>query len=312
MTAIETSSMPPGTGSSRPGDGRAPITQRGPRLAGKTAVVTGAARGIGRAIAVAFAEQGADIMGIDIAGPVSPASEAEPATREDLDETGRLVTEQGRRFVPVVADVRDLDALRKAADDAEREFGRIDILVGNAGIQTFVPLLAMDDAHWHDVIDVNLTGYANTLRAFAQKMAARKRGRIILVASGQGRHGTKNASSYSASKWGVIGLMKSAALELGPYGITVNCIEPGLVDTKLTCNPTRLAAAIEEVEHVEQAPADEARARRDLARKSPMHVPWLAPEDIAPVAVFLASDEAQRVSGATYDVNAGDSATYTA
>jgi SDR family mycofactocin-dependent oxidoreductase len=300
------------TASTQQDPSTATITQHGPRLSGRKAVVTGAARGIGRAIAVAFAEQGADVMGIDIAGPVSPASEAEPATREDLDETGRRVEAQGRRFIAVVADVRNLDALKNAADRATREFGDLDIVVANAGIQTFVPILEMNDAQWHDLIDVNLNGCANTIRAFAPPMVARKRGRIILVASGQGRHGTKNASSYSASKWGVIGLMKSVALELAPHGITVNCIEPGLVQTKLTCNPTRLAAAIEEVEHIEHAPGDAGRAEHDLSRKNPMHVPWLQPEDVAPVAVFLASDEAHRVCGATYDVNAGDSATYTA
>ena len=291
-----------------------PITQTGKRLGGKTAVVTGAARGIGRAIAVAFAQQGADVMGIDICGAVSPASEAQAATRQDLDGTAALVKAQGRRFVPYVGDVRDIRTLREAAKLAKSDFGHLDIVVANAAIQTYAPLLSMDDRQWTDVIDVNLNGYAHTIRAFAPLLVERGGGRVILIASGQGRHGTKNASSYSTSKWAVIGLMKCAALELGEHRITVNCIEPGLTDTALTRNPTRWKAAIAEVERTSAPPENpsEEEVKRELAKKSPMKLPWLQPQDIAPVAVFLASDEAHFVSGATYDVTAGDSANWTA
>jgi NAD(P)-dependent dehydrogenase (short-subunit alcohol dehydrogenase family) len=284
------------------------------RLQGKTAVITGSARGIGRAIAAAFAEQGADVMGIDICGPVSGASEAAPATPQDLDETGRMVKSFGRKFVGVQADVRDIEALRRAAKRIAGELGRLNIVVANAGIQTYASLLDMTDAQWKDVLDVNLTGYANTIRAFAPLLVERGGGRILMIASGQGRHGTKNAASYSTSKWGVIGLMKCAALDLGEHKITVNCIEPGLTDTALTRNPTRWKAAIAEVERTkppEQTPSEEEVAR-EMAKKSPMKIPWLQPQDIAPVAVFLASDEAHGVSGATYDVTAGDSANWTA
>jgi NAD(P)-dependent dehydrogenase (short-subunit alcohol dehydrogenase family) len=288
--------------------------QRKGRLEGKTAVITGAARGIGRAIAVAFAAEGADVLGIDLAGTVSPISEAAPSTRADFDETGRLVAQYGRRFVPVVADVRDMDALRKAAARATQEFGKIDIVVANAAIQTMKPLLEMDDREWRDVIDVNLNGYANTARAFGPALVQRKSGRIIMIASRQGRQGWKNGSSYSSSKWGIIGLMKSLSLELADKGVTVNCIEPGLVDTPLTRNPIRLRGAMMEIEHSENAPQNPPvdQVAAGLAKQSPMHLPWLNPSDIAPVAVFLASDEAGRVSGSTYDVTAGDSAHYTA
>jgi len=288
--------------------------QRKGRLEGKTAVITGAARGIGRALAVAFAAEGADIMGIDLAGPVSGVSEASPSTQADFEETARLVKGYGRRFIPVVADVRDMKALRLAAARANQEFGKIDIVVANAAIQTMKPLLEMSDHDWSDVIDVNLNGYANTIRAFGPSLVQRKSGRILMIASRQGRQGWKNGSSYSSSKWGIIGLMKSVALELADKGITVNCIEPGLVDTPLTRNPVRLRGALMEINHTEDAPQnpsiDEVAA--GLAKQSPMHLPWLNPSDIAPVAVFLASDEASRISGSTYDVTAGDSAHYTA
>jgi NAD(P)-dependent dehydrogenase (short-subunit alcohol dehydrogenase family) len=194
---------------------------RGSALTGKVAVVTGAARGIGRAIAVEFAANGADVVLIDIAGPVSMASDAKPATPEDLEETLRQVQAYGRKGETLRLDIRDLDALRKAADRVDATYGKIDIVVADAAIQRWKPLLEMQDAEWHDVIDNNLNGTANTIRAFAPKMVVKRRGRIIVLSSMQGKHGTKNASSYSASKWGILGLMKSAALELGVRAPTV-------------------------------------------------------------------------------------------
>jgi NAD(P)-dependent dehydrogenase (short-subunit alcohol dehydrogenase family) len=303
-----------GSGSAAQGDRTEPLGRPRGILQGKCAVVTGAARGIGRAIAEAFAAQGADVMGIDIAGPVSAISEAQPATRADLEETGRLVQQHGRRFLPWVGDVRDMANLRAAAAEAGKQFGKLDIVVADAAIQTMKPLLQMSDAEWRDVIDVNLNGYANTIRAFGPQLVAQRSGRIILVASRQGRQGWKYGSSYSASKWGVIGLMKSAALELAESGVTVNCVEPGLVDTALTRNPTRLHYALVETEHSQDVPKEPSleQVAAQLARQSPMRIPWLQPRDIAPVVVFLASDEAHRVSGATYDVTAADGAHYTA
>jgi NAD(P)-dependent dehydrogenase (short-subunit alcohol dehydrogenase family) len=174
---------------------------RGSALGGKTAVVTGAARGIGRAIAVEFAANGADVVVIDIAGPVSVASDAKPATPADLEETLRQVKAYGRRGEAIKLDIRDLDALRKAADKIEATYGRIDVVVADAAIQRWKPLLEMQDAEWRDVIDNNLNGTANTIRAFAPKMVPHRRGRIIVLSSMQGKHGTRNASSYSASKW---------------------------------------------------------------------------------------------------------------
>ncbi len=203
-------------------------------LAGKVAVVTGAARGIGRAIAVELAANGADIVLIDIAGPVSPASNAKPATPGELAETERQVKALGRRAISIKADIRDIGALRRAADRTVSEFGKVDVVVANAAIQRWKPLLEMEDSDWRDVIDNNLNGTANTVRAFAPKLVAQKSGRMILVSTLQGKHGTAGASSYSASKWGIMGLMKSAAMEFGKYGVTVNCILPGLVAPALT------------------------------------------------------------------------------
>ncbi len=282
------------------------------RLAGRAAIVTGAARGIGRATAVAFAREGADVMGIDIAGPVSPTLEVEPATPEDLMETGRLVQAAGAHWREARLDQRDLPALRAAAQDARAAFGRLDILFANAGIQTFKPILDWEDADWRDTIDVNLTGTCNAIRAVAPLMVQNGGGRIILTSSTQGRHGTKYGAAYSASKWGLIGLMKSAALELGEHAITVNAVIPGLIDTPLTRHRQRYAQAVGDLSSKQPTEALEAEAKAKLTARSPLGVPWIEPEAIAPVVVFLASDEAYMVSGATYDVTGGDSANYTA
>jgi NAD(P)-dependent dehydrogenase (short-subunit alcohol dehydrogenase family) len=282
------------------------------RLRGKAAIITGAARGIGRATAVAFARAGADVMGIDIAGPVSSTLDVVPATTDELAETGRLVGAAGARWCEARLDQRDLAALRAAAEKANATFGRLDILFANAGVQGFKAILDWDDADWHDTIDVNLTGTCNAIRAVTPYLVKNGGGRIIVTSSTQGRHGTKYGAAYSASKWGIIGLMKSAALEFGQYGITVNAVIPGLIDTALTRHHDRYAQAADDFKSNKPTAALEAEAKAKLIAKSPFGIPWIEPEAIAPIVVFLASDEAYMVSGATYDVTGGDSANYTA
>jgi len=155
----------------------------------------------------------------------------------------------------------------------------------------------MEDPDWHIQIDVDLTGTANAIRAFAPAMVKRGGGRIIVTTSTQGRNGTFNGAAYSASKWGVIGLMKSAALELGRYGITVNARVPGLIDTPLTRHEERNGQALQVVGKTPSGDIkrDEEDARRGLQAKSPLSVPWIDPEDVAPAVVFLASDAARMV-----------------
>jgi NAD(P)-dependent dehydrogenase (short-subunit alcohol dehydrogenase family) len=283
-------------------------------LQDRVAVVTGAARGIGRACAVALARAGADVAGIDIAGPASPILDVDPATADDLARTGKAVEEAGRRWLAITADQRDIGALADAAAQVTQAWDGIDILFANAGIQAFKPLLEMTDPDWHDQIDVNLTGTANVLRVFAPLLVERGGGRIIISSSTQGQHGTKNGAAYSASKWGLLGLMKSAALELGVYGITVNAVVPGLIDTPLTRHEDRYAQAISEAggRPSGDAAEDERSAVAALTAKTPLGVPWISPEDVAPVVVFLASDGARMVSGTSFAVTGGDSAHVTA
>lgn len=285
-------------------------TQPSSLLQGRVAFITGAARGIGRAIAVDMAAHGADIVAFDIAAKPSPITEYPPATPDDLAETGRLVQEHGRRFLSIIGDQRDIAALRAAADRVMQEFGRVDIVVIDAAIQVFQPLIEMTDAQWHDVIDVNLNGTANVIRAFGPALVKQGRGgRIITLASMQGRHGFRDGSSYSASKWGIIGLTKTAALELGKHKITVNAVIPGLVDTPLTRNQPRWREAVEDA--TGKKPQGEVTEQQVVSARlvrAPLGVPWLQPQDIAPAAVFLASDLAALVTGACYDVTAGDAA----
>ena len=284
------------------------LPNRGSSLAGKVAVVTGAARGIGRAIAVEFAANGADVVALDIAGPVSPTADAIPATEDELEETVAQIQHYGRRATAVKADIRDIATLRQIADQVEHEYDKIDIVVANAAIQGWKPLMEMDDMDWRDQIENNLNGTANTVRAFGPKLVARNRGRLILLSSMQGREGTKGGASYSASKWGILGLMKSAALELGQYNVTVNAILPGLVGTALTYNEQRFRAAIAQSNRTPTTnpTAQEAWAAR--APTVPLQVGWLQPEDISPVAVYLASDAAALVTGAEFAVKGGDAA----
>lgn len=282
-------------------------------LQGKVAVVTGAARGIGRATAVALALEGADIVGIDICAPVCRSFGVKPASPEELNQTGKMVQEAGSRWLSIILDQRNLTALREAAVQAENTFGGIDILFANAGVQGFKPLLDMEDLDWHTHIDVNLTGTANAIRAFAPAIVKRGAGRIIVTSSTQGQHGTKNGSAYSASKWGIIGLMKSAALEFGKYGITVNAVIPGLINTSLTRHEERYEQALQEAGREPTGTSvDEEEARKILIAKTPLGIPWIEPEEVAKIVVFLASDAARMVSGATFDITAGDSAHNTA
>jgi NAD(P)-dependent dehydrogenase (short-subunit alcohol dehydrogenase family) len=166
----------------------------------------------------------------------------------------------------------------------------------------------MDDADWRDVIDNNLNGTANTIRAFAPHMVKQNRGRIIVLSSMQGKHGTSGASSYSASKWGILGLMKSASMELGKYNITVNAILPGLVDTELTRYDARLSNSIGE--SIPNPPKDPTvkQAWDTRAPTVPLRVGWLQPDDVSPVAVFIASDAAAMATGAEFEMTGGDSA----
>jgi NAD(P)-dependent dehydrogenase (short-subunit alcohol dehydrogenase family) len=283
------------------------------RLQGKIALVTGAARGIGRSVAVAFAREGASVVGLDIACRASAIQRYTIPTEADLVETGRLVEQAGGRWRPELADIRDYPRLQEIVAATERDVGPIAILAAIAGIQSFKPLLELEEADWQDQLDINLTGTLNCIRAVASAMASRKHGRIIVTSSTQGRHGMRDGAGYSASKWALLGLMKSAALEFGEFGITVNAVIPGLIDTELTRNESRYTQALKEAKggKVPEPPL-EPKVVEALTQKTPLGVPWIDPDDVAPAYVYLASDDARMVTGAALDITGGDSAHNTA
>jgi NAD(P)-dependent dehydrogenase (short-subunit alcohol dehydrogenase family) len=280
-------------------------------LDGKSALVTGAARGIGQAVCAALAAAGADVMGLDICAVAAPNLAYPPATEGQLEQTGKMVEGAKRHWIPVKADIRDTKGMRAAVERAVKEFGKLDIVVANAGIQAYGPFASSSEEDWNNVIDINVRGTANTMRAALPHMLSRKYGRIVIVSSGQGRHGFKNGSAYSASKWGLIGLMKSVAWEVGKDGITVNCVEPGLVDTPLTRNPGRWRELIRTAGKEAPEIPTEQEAVAASGPSSVMGIPWMQPDEVAPAVVFLCTDAANRVSGACLDAVAGESAKWT-
>jgi SDR family mycofactocin-dependent oxidoreductase len=275
-------------------------------LAGQVAVITGGARGQGRSHALALARLGADVAVCDLCEDVATI-DYPLATRDDLAETDRQVEALGRRCVSAVVDVRDLAAVTGFVDSAVSFLGSVDILVANAGVSGTGSICHMDAAHWADVIDINLTGVFNTLRAGAPHMRRQRSGRIIGVSSMMGRSAQLGIPAYTASKWGVIGLCKSAALELAGDGVTVNVVAPGNVSTPMIHNDALYRMVRPDLEHPTRddvAPA--------LAALHAQPVPWVEPEDVTAAVVFLASEGARYITGSVIDIDAGASARFTA
>ncbi|MBH0776799.1 mycofactocin-coupled SDR family oxidoreductase [Nocardia bovistercoris] len=203
-------------------------------LHGRVALVTGAARGQGRAHAVRLAREGADIVAIDICGSVSDTVTYPPATGEDLAETARAIEAEGGKALARAVDIRDLSALQAVVADAVARFGRLDILVANAGVLSWGRLFELSEEQWDTVIDVNLNGTWRTVRAAVPAMIeAGNGGSIVIVSSSAGLKATPGNGHYAASKHGLVGLTNSLALEVGEYGIRVNSIHPYSVDTPM-------------------------------------------------------------------------------
>ncbi|MEU1955322.1 mycofactocin-coupled SDR family oxidoreductase [Nocardia rhamnosiphila] len=269
------------------------------RVSGKVALVTGAARGIGRAQAVRLAEEGADIVALDLCGPVETVV-IPPATPEDLEQTVRAVEKTGARVVAATADVRDGAALRAAADRAVDELGGLDVVCATAGITSSAPGLQLTEEQWRTMLDVNLTGVWQTCKATAPHLIARGGGSMILTSSIAGLRGLVGVAHYTAAKHGVVGLMRSLAQELAPHGIRVNSVHPTNVDTPMIQNDmVRRSFRPDRENPTREEFAEAARTMNMLP------IPWVEPVDIANASLFLASEEARYITAVTLPVDAG-------
>jgi (+)-trans-carveol dehydrogenase len=273
------------------------------RLEGKVALISGIARGQGRSHAVRLAQEGADIIGFDVCGDVGGTARFyPPATEDDLAETARLVEQLDRRIVVGRADVRNYDATKEAVDRGVAEFGRLDIVSANAGIFQFgTSVQETSSQDWRDILDVNLTGVFHTCKAAVPHLLETgPGGAIVITASGAGLKGFPHFGHYVASKHGVIGLMRTLALELAPHRIRVNVVAPTNVDTDMIQNEPMYKLFLPEEEH----PTREQFAET-AATLLALPVPWVEPIDISNALLFLASDEARYITGVTLPVDAG-------
>jgi SDR family mycofactocin-dependent oxidoreductase len=273
------------------------------RVEGKVAFVTGAARGQGRSHAVRLAEEGADIIAVDVAEDIESVRRFYPgATEADLAETVIQVEALDRRIIAAKADVRDDNALRNALDEGVAQLGRVDIVSANAAIWIFGDLAhEVAERDWQDLIDVNLTGVWHTAKAAIPHLIGQGTGgSIIITSSTAGLKGTPYSAQYTTSKHAVIGLMRTLALELAPHSIRVNTVNPTGVDTIMIQNEATWKLFLPDIEHPTREQAAEV-----FATTNALPVPWVEPRDVSNAVLFLASDEARYITGITLPVDAG-------
>lgn len=271
------------------------------RLNGKVAFITGGARGQGRSHALRLAEEGADIIVIDAAKDLDTVKYP-LATPADLQETARQVEALGRGVLAEQVDVRDEEALRDVLARGVERFGGLDIVAANAGVFSHGRAHELSREAWDEMLAVNLTGVWQTVKVSVPHLQARGGGSIVLTSSSAGMQAFENMAHYSASKAGVIGLMRSLAAELGHDGIRVNVVSPTNVDTGMIHNDAMYALFGPDM------PAEE--RNRDSLRdryfgRRALNLPWIEPVDVSNAVLFLGSDEARYVTGVVLPVDAG-------
>jgi SDR family mycofactocin-dependent oxidoreductase len=259
------------------------------RLVDKAVLVTGAARGAGRAHCERFADEGADVIALDI-----------PAMNGELHDTATEVEKHGRRCVTAVADVTDFESLSTAVDAGVAELGRLDVIVANAGIyRAGAPAWELTAEEWRHTLDVNLTGVWHTVKAAVGHLGSGG-GSIVIISSTNGLRGTASTAHYTASKHAVVGLARTLANELGPRRIRVNTVHPGAVATVMTLNEATFKRLRPDLETPTADDVAEVLTARHL-----LPVPWVEPVDVANAVVFLASAEARYITGTQLVVDAG-------
>lgn len=272
-------------------------------LEGKVAFITGAGRGQGRSHALRLADEGADIVALDICADDVSSVGYPLATSVDLDETVAQVKARGRRALAGVADVRDLGQVQKVVDAGLAEFGRVDIVCANAGIGSWSVSWEMTEQQWKDMIDVNLTGVFNTTRAALPSMVERgEGGSVVITSSTAGLIGYLNTAHYTAAKHGVIGFMKVLAQELGPHGIRVNAVCPTTVNTPLVINAQTFELFAPHIQNPTEADVREPFAALNILPD----VPWIEPDDVSQAVLWLCSDASRYVTGIALPIDAGN------
>ena len=270
------------------------------RLDGKVAFITGVARGQGRSHALTLAREGASIIGLDLCA--KPSTTAYPgSTEEDLQETVRLVKETGGQIFVDVADTRDYEQVKSVFDRGIEQFGRVDIVIPNAGICSGAKTWEISPEDWREMVDINLNGVFHTVKAAIPTMIAQNDGgSIVFIGSTEALKGAENISSYVASKHGVTGLMTSLARELGRHHIRVNSVNPTCVDTHMINNDF--------VYGLFRPDLDKPTRDDVLGTFSDTHllpVPWIAPQDVSNAILYLVTETGRYITATTLVIDAG-------
>ena len=269
-------------------------------LEGKVAFITGVARGQGRNHAIRLAERGVDIIALDINRSIDTVPYSGP-TPADLEETVRLIEGLDRRIIAREADVRDLEAVRKVVDEGVAEFGRLDIVLPNAGIASVSSAREMDPKKWEEMIDINLNG---PWHAITSSLPHLNEGAcIVMTGSVASLKGVPNLTHYNAAKHAVMGIVKTMALELGPENIRVNAVLPGNVDTDMVTNEFILKLFMPDLDVPTREDAEKPESAYREANAIP--VPWIEMDDVTNAVLFLISDQARYITGVGLPVDAG-------
>ena len=280
------------------------MTASGGPLDGRVAFITGAARGQGRAHAIRLANDGADIIAVDICRPISETITYPLATSEELAETVQAVEATGRKVLAREVDIRDLEALQKVVADGVEQFGRLDIVVANAGVLSWGRMFEMSEEQWDTVIDVNLNGTWRTIRAAVPAMIeAGNGGSIIIVSSSAGLKATPGNGHYSASKHGLVAITNALAIEVGEFGIRVNSIHPYSIETPMVEKKAMIDLFTKYPSYVHSFSPMPYQPVNHQSEKGLME--FMEPEEVSDVVAWLAGDGSHTISGSQIAVDRG-------